>query len=83
MAVKSIVRSVLAVALLVALMALPFYPPVKRLLEQVKSWLFIGQLAIAVGVTGLALIIAVFLMIRDRRTRARAAEHCADEGETA
>ena len=83
---KSILRSLLGLALLVTVLVLPFLAPVKRLVEQVEKWAFIGQLAIAVGVTGVALIMAVFMMIRDKRKRDRlatAANSSADEGETA
>lgn len=83
MAVKSIVRRVVSVVVLATMLVLPFLPPVRRLAEKMQQWMFIGQLAMAVSVTGLGLIIAVVLMIRDKRKRDRAAPPSASKGETA
>lgn len=83
MAVKSIVRRVVNVVVLATMLVLPFLPPVRRLAEKMQQWMFIGQLAMAVGVTGLGLIIAVVLMIRDKRKRDRAAPPSAGKSETA
>ncbi|WP_292043159.1 MULTISPECIES: hypothetical protein [unclassified Brevundimonas] len=83
MAVKSIVRRVVSVVVLATMLVLPFLPPVRRLAEKMLQWMFIGQLAIAVGVTGLGLIVAVVLMIRDKRKRDRAAPPPANKSETA
>ena len=68
---------------LATMLVLPFLPPVRRLAEKMQQWMFIGQLAMAVSVTGLGLIIAVVLMIRDKRKRDRAAPPSASKGETA
>lgn len=83
MAVKSIVRRVVSVVVLATMLVLPFLPPVRRLAEKMQQWMFMGQLAIAVGVTGLGLIIAVVLMIRDKRKRDREAPPPASKSETA